>query len=165
MTHVMARGHRTASAAVLALGGGALATATWVGGDHILSIGLIAFYVIAAGLAYVWAGRDSDVGAIMRVGGDERQRRLDRDATALSGLAMGLTAIAGAIVSAARNHVTLANTASSASSAAPHTPSAFSSSSVAAKGKLRLRTRPRCASPPPYDRAAGQEARRCPGFA
>jgi len=40
----------------------------------------------------------------MRVGGDERQRRLDRDATALSGLAMGLTAIGGAIVSAARNH-------------------------------------------------------------
>jgi hypothetical protein len=69
-----------------------------------LSIALIAFYVLAAGLAYVWAGRDSDVGAIMRVGGDERQQRLDRDATALSGLAMGLTAILGAIVSAARNH-------------------------------------------------------------
>jgi hypothetical protein len=104
MTNARALGHRTASAAVLALGGGALATATWVGGEHILSIGLIGFYVIAAGLAYVWAGRDSDVGAIMRVGGDERQRRLDRDATALSGLAMGLTAIVGAIVSAARNH-------------------------------------------------------------
>src|SRR4051812_32016717 len=98
------RGHRPATAAILALGGGALAAATWVGGDHILSIGLVAFYVLAAGLAYLWAGRDSDVGAILRVRGDERQRRLDRDATALSGLAMGLTAVAGAIVSAARNH-------------------------------------------------------------
>jgi hypothetical protein len=104
MTNARAVGHRTASAAVLALGGGALATATWVGGEHILSIGLIGFYVIAAGVAYVWAGRDSDIGAIMRVGGDERQRRLDRDATALSGLAMGLTAVVGAVVSAARNH-------------------------------------------------------------
>src|SRR3954468_16580889 len=103
MTHVMARGHRTASAAVLALGGGALAAATWVGGEHILSIGLIAFYALVACLAYVWAGRDSDIGAIMRVGGDERQRRLDRDATAVSGLAMGLAAIVGAIVSAARS--------------------------------------------------------------
>jgi hypothetical protein len=50
-----------------------LATAIWIGGDHTLSIGLIAFYALAAGAAYVWAGRDSDVGAIMRVGGDERQ--------------------------------------------------------------------------------------------
>src|SRR3954454_25101531 len=104
MTQATAKGHRTASAAVLALGGGALAAATWVGGEHVLSIGLIAFYALAAALAYVWAGRDSDVGAIMRVGGDERQRRLDRDATALSLLALGLTAIAAAIVSAARNH-------------------------------------------------------------
>jgi hypothetical protein len=104
MTYAKAGGHRPATAAILALGGGALAAATWVGGDHILSIGLVAFYLLAAGLAYLWAGRDSDVGAILRVGGDERQRRLDRDATALSGLAMGLTAVLGAIVSAASNH-------------------------------------------------------------
>jgi len=104
MTDVRTRGHRGATAAVLAVGGGALAAATWVGGDHILAMMLVAFYVVAAGLAYLWAGRDSDVGAIMRVGGDERQRRIDRDATALSGLAMGLTAIVGAIVSAARHH-------------------------------------------------------------
>ena len=104
MTHAKTSGHRTASTAVLVLGGGALAAATWAGGDHILSIGLIAFYVIAAGLAYLWAGRDSDVGAILRVGGDERQRRLDRDATAVSGLAMGLAAVVGATISAARNN-------------------------------------------------------------
>ncbi len=104
MTHTTAGGNRIATVAILTLGGGALAVATWVGGDHILSIGLVAFYSIAAGLSYVWAGRDSDVAAILRVGGDERQRRLDREATALSGLAMGLTAIVGAVVSAARNH-------------------------------------------------------------
>lgn len=104
MTYAKAGGHRGASAAVLVVGGGALAAATWMGGDHILSIGLVAFYALTAGLAYLWAGRETDVGAILRVGGDERQRRLDRDATALSGLAMGFTAIGGAIVSAAHNH-------------------------------------------------------------
>ena len=104
MTYAETRGHRAATAVILLVGGAALAAATWVGGDHVLSVGLIAFYVVAAGLAYLWAGRDSDVGAIMRVGGDERQRRLDRDATAVAGLAMGLTAVVGAIVSAARNH-------------------------------------------------------------
>ena len=103
MTHARTSGHRTATAATLVLGGGALAVATWIGGDHILSIGLVAFYAIAAGLAYLWAGRDSDVGAILRVGGDERQRRLDRDATAVAGLAMGLTAVIGAVISAARH--------------------------------------------------------------
>lgn len=104
MTHVRAQGHRGASTAILGVGGGALAAATWIGGDHILSIGLIVFYALAGAGAYLWAGRDSDVGAIMRVGGDERQRHLDRDATALSGLAMGCTAIVGAIVTAARDH-------------------------------------------------------------
>ena len=86
------------------VGGGGLAAATWVAGDHGLTIGLIVFYAVAAVAAYIWSGRDSDVGAIMRAGGDERQRRLDRDATALSGLAMIAAAIIGAIVSAARNH-------------------------------------------------------------
>jgi hypothetical protein len=104
MTQSRVGGHRGATAAILAFGGGALAVATWIGGDHVLSLGLVVFYALATGLAYLWAGRDSDVGAILRVGGDERQQRLDRDATALAGLAMGLTAILGAIVSAARNH-------------------------------------------------------------
>jgi|GEM_PF-1382325 len=98
------RGHRSATAAVLVVGGGALAAATWIGGDHALAIGLVAFYALAAMIAYVWSGRDSDVAAIMRVSGDERQRALDRDATALSGLAMGTAAIIGAIVTSARDH-------------------------------------------------------------
>jgi hypothetical protein len=53
---------------------------------------------------YVWKGRDTDVAAIMRAGGDERQRRLDHDATALAGLAMGIVALIGAVISAAVNH-------------------------------------------------------------
>ena len=99
MTNTSLTGHRGASVAVLVVGGGGLAAATWVAGDHGLTIGLIVFYAVAAVAAYIWSGRDSDVGAIMRAGGDERQRRLDRDATALSGLAMIAAAIIGAIVS------------------------------------------------------------------
>src|SRR4051794_27645290 len=124
MTQVTARGHRTATAAVLALGGGALAAATWVGGDHILSIGLIAFYVLAAGLAYVWVGRDSDVGAIMRVAGDERQRGLDRDATALSGSPWDSPPSSVRSSPQRATTATSADTASSASSAASPTSSA-----------------------------------------
>jgi hypothetical protein len=104
MTNARVTGHRGATTAVLVVGGGGLAAATWIGGDHGLAVGLIAFYALASAAAYIWSGRDSDVAAVMRAGGDERQRRLDRDATALSGLAMGAVAIIGAIVSAARNH-------------------------------------------------------------
>ncbi len=103
MTRARAVGHRTAAPAILAVGGGALAVAAWIGGDPVIAIGLVAFYALAVGVAYLWAGRDSDVGAIMRAGGDERQRRLDRDATAVAGLAMALTAIVGAIISTALN--------------------------------------------------------------
>ena len=39
----------------------------------------------------------------MRVGGDERQRGLDRDATAITGVVMSLAAIIGAVVETARN--------------------------------------------------------------
>src|SRR4051812_2194446 len=103
MTGAIRTGHRTAVVAVLGVGGGALAVASWIGGDRLLAIGLVVFYALAGLVAYVWAGRDSDVGAIMRVGGDERQAGLDRDATALAGLAMAGAAIVGAIVSVARN--------------------------------------------------------------
>jgi hypothetical protein len=95
-------GHRAASAAVLIVGGGAVAVASWVGGDHGLAIGLVVFYVIAAGIAFLWAGGDGDVAAIMRVGGDERQRGIDRDATAVAGLAVSFAAIVGLIFQTAR---------------------------------------------------------------
>lgn len=103
MTSTRLTGHRTASTAILLVAGGGLAAATWIGGDHVLAVGLTAFYAVAAVAAYLWSGRDSDVGAIMRVGGDERQQRLGHDATALAGLAMGTVAFIGAIVSAAGN--------------------------------------------------------------
>jgi hypothetical protein len=103
MTYATTAGHRTAATLILAVGGGALAVATWISGSPAIAIGLVIFYVAAGGIAYLWAGRDSDIGAIMRAGGDERQRSLDRDATALSGLAMALAAIIGSIVSVARN--------------------------------------------------------------
>ncbi len=104
MTHASSRGHRTATTAVLLVGGVALAAAVWLGGDHGLAVGLTAFYAVAAFAAYLFSGRDSDLAAIMRAGGDERQQGLDRSTTALSGLAMGTAAIIGAIVAAARNH-------------------------------------------------------------
>jgi hypothetical protein len=87
---------------VLAVGGGGLAAATWVGGEHGFAIALVGFYVVAAGIAYLWSGGAGDVAAIMRVGGDERQRSLDRDATAIAGLVMVLAAIVGTIVQTAR---------------------------------------------------------------
>jgi hypothetical protein len=104
MGNATATRHRSRTATILALGGGALALATWVGGEHGLAVGLLVFYALAALAAYLWSGRDTDVAAIMRAEGDERQRRLDHDATALAGLAMGITALVGAIISAAVNH-------------------------------------------------------------
>lgn len=104
MTQTRTRGHRAATAGVLAVAGGALAIATWVGGERWLALVVAALYVVLAVAAFVWAGRDGDVAAILRAGGDERQRGLDREATALAGLAMMALAIVGAIVSAAHNH-------------------------------------------------------------
>jgi hypothetical protein len=101
MTKTLITGRRGATAAVLAVGGGALAVATWLGGEPGLAVGLVVFYAVCAGLAYLYAGRDTDVGAILRSGGDERQRSLDRDATMFAGLAMIALAIIGSVVSAA----------------------------------------------------------------
>jgi len=44
-------GHRGATAAVLVVGGGGLAVATWIGGQHGLAVGLVAFYAVAAAVA------------------------------------------------------------------------------------------------------------------
>ena len=73
------KGHRSASAAVLLVGGGAIAVATWASGDHGFAIGLAIAYVIFAAIALAWAGGKGDVAAVLRVGWDERQRGLDRD--------------------------------------------------------------------------------------
>jgi hypothetical protein len=87
---------------VLVVGGGALAIATWVRGDHGFAIGLVAFYAVTAGIAYLWSGGKGDVAAIMRAGGDERQRGIDHDATAITGLVMTLAALVGVVVQTAR---------------------------------------------------------------
>ncbi len=92
------------SPGILLVGGGALAAATWAGGAHGWAVGLSVFYLTAAGVAYAWSTRDSDTAAILRAAGDERQRRMDRDATAVAGLVMIVAAVAGAVVEAARHH-------------------------------------------------------------
>jgi hypothetical protein len=94
---------RGASAGVLVVGGGGVAIATWISGEHGLAIGLVAIYAMAALIAYIWSGGRGDVAAILRVGGDERQRGMDRDATAITGLVVVLAAIIGTIIQTARS--------------------------------------------------------------
>jgi hypothetical protein len=89
---------RGATVGVLVVGGGGVAIATWVSGEHGLAIGLVAIYAVAAVIAYIWSGGKGDVAAILRVGGDERQRGLDRDATAITGLVVVVAAVIGAII-------------------------------------------------------------------
>jgi hypothetical protein len=99
-THHQAR--RALSAIVLAAGSLALSAAIWASGSHGFALGVLVFYVVATIVAYRWAGGRGDVAAILSSGGDERQRGLERDATAITGLSMTLVALAGAIVSVAR---------------------------------------------------------------
>jgi hypothetical protein len=94
---------RGATAAVLVVGGGGVAIATWVSGQHGFAIALVAIYAVAAVVAYIWAGGKGDVAAILRIGGDERQRGIDRDATAIMGIVVVVAAVVGAIVQTARN--------------------------------------------------------------
>jgi hypothetical protein len=101
MTRATVSGRRGAAAGVLIVGGGVVAAATWVGGDHGWAIAALAIYAVLAAIAFV-AGRSGDVAAILRVGGDERQRGLDRDAVALSGVAMTAVALVGGIIELGR---------------------------------------------------------------
>jgi len=59
---------------------------------------VIVAYVVLAVIAFIWSGRRGDVAAIMRGGGDERQRSIDLRATA----AAGIVTVAGAVVNIAR---------------------------------------------------------------
>jgi hypothetical protein len=102
MTRTMVRGHRGIAAGILVLGGAGVAAATWASDSHGSAVGALAIYAVLATFAFVWAGGTGDVAAILRVGGDERQRGLDRDATAITGLVMSLAAIVGGIVQIAR---------------------------------------------------------------
>jgi hypothetical protein len=91
-------GKRVASVLILGGAGGILAAAEWAGGDHGLALATLAFYVVAVAVAYVWSGGSGDVAAILRVGGDERQRSIDHGATAVAGLVLGLTCFVATIV-------------------------------------------------------------------
>ena len=44
MSNPTMTGHRTATAAVLLIAGGALAVATWLGGEHGLAVGLVIYW-------------------------------------------------------------------------------------------------------------------------
>src|SRR5262245_55350057 len=103
MMNVMTRrGHRGAAAAILFVGGGAVAAATWASGNRKWSIVVLVLYVAFSAIAYAWAGHPTDVGQLLRGGGDERQRALDRDATAITGAVLSVVAVVWAIISLAR---------------------------------------------------------------
>jgi hypothetical protein len=95
-------GHRALSAAVLLIVGGAVAIAAWVGGHPGVAAAVIGTYVVLAGIAFAWSGGRGDVAAMMRGGGDERQRLMDLRATAAASIATALFAICGAVVNIAR---------------------------------------------------------------
>jgi hypothetical protein len=103
MPRSTARSRQALSAAVLSVGGGGLAVATWISGSHGLAVGVLGAYLVGGVIAFFWAGGNGDVAAVLRANGDERQRTLDRDATALSAIAMSVAAIAGSIVAVARS--------------------------------------------------------------
>ena len=102
MSHTTLGGHRRLATAILLVAGGGVAAATWISGDHGWAIGIAAAYLVLAAITYLWSGRSGDIAAVLRAGGDERQRGLDRDALALSAQATTVVAVVGAIVQIAR---------------------------------------------------------------
>lgn len=97
------RRRRGTTSVTLLVGGAAVVVATWVGGNPAWAGGVAAAYLVLAALAYLWAGGAGDTAAVLRAAPDERQRGLDRDTTALTGVAMALAALAGAVVSIGRS--------------------------------------------------------------
>ena len=93
---------RTLGVMILLVLGGSIAAAAAIGGDPSGAVVLAAFYVLSGVGVWLWSGRSGDVAALLRSGGDERQRSLDLRVTAISGLAMGAFVIAGTIVQLAR---------------------------------------------------------------
>ena len=96
-------GHRGASTAVLLVGGGAVAGAAWIGGHPGVAAAVIGAYVVLAIIAFLWSGGRGDVAAILRGGGDERQRAIDLRATAVAASCTAVFTLVGAVVSIARN--------------------------------------------------------------
>src|SRR6478609_4732476 len=102
MTATIVKGGPWVTTTVLAVFGGAITLAAWIGGDHGLAVALGIFYLVCCGAAYLWARGRGDVAAIMRLTGDERQRLVDVKATAFAGLVVIVFCLAGAIVDLAR---------------------------------------------------------------
>jgi len=95
-------GHRGSSAAILLVGGGAVAVAAWAGGHPGVAAIVVGAYVVLAAIAFVWSGGSGDVAAILRGGSDERQRAIDLRATAAAGSVTALFTVVAAIVNIAR---------------------------------------------------------------
>ena len=64
---------------------------------------LVLFFAVAALVAWLRSGGAGGVAALMRAGGDERQRAVDRNATAVAGFAMAGVALVGVVVQLARD--------------------------------------------------------------
>jgi hypothetical protein len=88
--------------AFLLVPGAALAIAAWIGGDPYLAVALVAFYLVCSVIMYLWSGRGSDVAAIMRVQGDERQKMIDLQATAAAAFAVLAFCLGGMVAGLAR---------------------------------------------------------------
>jgi hypothetical protein len=77
--------------------------AQWVGGDPVSgleSLGIMAGF----GALILLGGRSETIRGLRGDGRDERFRKIDIHATAVSGLAMGLAVIVGSLVELARGH-------------------------------------------------------------
>ena len=77
--------------------------AQWVGGDPVSGLESLGI-MTAFGALILFGGRSETIRGLRGDGRDERFRKIDIHATALSGLAMGIAVIVGALVELARGH-------------------------------------------------------------
>lgn len=87
--------------ATMAIGGSAIAIATWIGQGFGGALAVEIVTVVLTVGYFILGGRDSDFGAIFGSRPDERQATIDLRATAFTGLALSLLAIGGVIVTTA----------------------------------------------------------------
>jgi hypothetical protein len=77
--------------------------AQWVGGDPVSGLESLGI-MTAFGALILLGGRSETIRGLRGDGRDERFRKIDIHATALSGLAMGLAVVIGSLVEFARGH-------------------------------------------------------------
>jgi hypothetical protein len=77
--------------------------AQWIGGDPVSGLESLGI-MTAFGALILFGGRSETIRGLRGDGRDERFRKIDIHATALSGLAMGIAVIVGALVELARGH-------------------------------------------------------------